>query len=181
MQQSLPLGAYTWRADLTIDDILNADPMGEFGFFVEVDLIYPKELHHSHNDLPLAPEKLAIQPEWLSPYAKSFNIRPSAAEKLVETLFDKRLYVCHFRNLQFYHQQGLKVDKLHRVLQFKQSNWLGTYINKNTVMRKQATNEFEKNFYKLVSNAFFGKTMENLRNRRLIKFVQKNTGQQSQF
>ena len=91
MQQSLPMGAYTWRADLTIDVILNADPMGEFGFFVEVDLIYPKELHHSHNDLPLAPEKLAIQPEWLSPYAKSFNIRPSAVEKLVETLFDKRL------------------------------------------------------------------------------------------
>ena len=114
MQQSLPMGVYTWRADLTIDDILNAEPMGEFGFFVEVDLMYPKELHHSHNDLPLAPEQLAIQPEEISPYAKSFNIRPCAVEKLVETLFDKRLYVCHFCNLQFYHQQGLKVDKLHR-------------------------------------------------------------------
>ena len=140
MQQSLLMGTYTWRADLTIDDILMADSMGEFGFFVEVDLIYPKELHHSHNDLPLAAEKLAIQPEWLSPYSKSFNIRPSAVEKLVETLFDKRRYVCPFRNLQFYHQQGLKVYKLHRVLQFKQSNWLERYLNRNTLMRKQETN-----------------------------------------
>ena len=175
MQQSLPLGAYTWKADSTIDDILNADPMGEFGYFGEVDLIFPKELHHSHNDLSRAPEKLTTQPEWLSPYAKSFNNPPSAVEKLMETLFDKRLYVCHFRDLHFYHQQGLKVEKLHRALQFKQSNWLGTYLSKNTVMRKQAINEFEKNFYKLTSNACFGKNMENLQNRRLIKFVQNET------
>ena len=83
--------------------------------------------------------------------------------------------MCHFRNLQFYHQQGLKVDKLHRVLQFKQSNWLGTYINKNTVMRKQATNKIEKKIYKLMSTACFGKTKKNFRNRRLIKFAHNET------
>ena len=86
-------------------------------------------------------------------------------------MLDKSHYVCHYRNLKFYVSHGLLVTKLHRVVEFRQSKWLGDYISKNTVMRKQASNDFEKNFYKLMSNACFGKTMENLRNRREIVFV----------
>ena len=84
---------------------------------------------------------------------------------------DKNRYVCHCQNLKIDVNQGFKVRKLHRVIQFPQSKWLGDYISKNTILRKQATNNFEKNFYKLMSNACFGKTMENLRNRREILFV----------
>ena len=114
-----------------------------------------------------------IQKAWLSPYAQSFNVKlPSdGREKLVETLLEKNSYVCHYRNLKFYVNQGLKVQKLHRVIQFRQSKWLGDYTSKDTIMRKQGTNDFEKYFYKLMSNACFGKTMEHLRNRREIPFV----------
>ena len=171
MEQPLPLGDYVWRSDLTLNDKLSADPFGDIGYMVEIDLHYPSFLHSSHNDLPLAPQKLQINPDWLSSYALSLGLKPSGTAKLVETLFDKVNYVCHFRNLQFYAQQGLEVKTLHKVLQFKQSSWLRKYISKNTSMRKRATSDFEKNFYKLKSNACFGKTMENLRNRRVIKFV----------
>ena len=92
-------------------------------------------------------------------------------KKLIETLFDKHNYVCHYRNLKFYLKHGLKVKRLHRVLQFRQSKRLGEYISKNTVMRKQAGTDFEKKFYQLMSNACFGKTTENLRNSREILFV----------
>ena len=173
MQQTLPVDSYEWNETITLREILATSDDLVVGFFVEVDIAYPSSLHDSHNDLPLAPEKILIRKSWLSPYAQSFNVTlPSdGREKLVETLLDKNRYVCHYRNLKFYVNQGLKVRKLHRVIQFRQSKWLGDYISKNTVMRKQATNDFEKNFYKLMSNACFGKTMENLRNRREILSV----------
>ena len=76
--------------------------------------------------------------------------------------------MCHYENLKFYIKHALLVKKLHRVCEFQQSKWLGVYIEKNTVMRKQATNDFDKNFSKLMS---FGKTMENLRKRSKVKFV----------
>ena len=173
MQQTLPLDSYEWNEKVTLEQVLTTADDAEFGFFVEVDICYPSSLHDSHNDLPLAPEKITIQKSWLSAYAKSFNVTmpTDGRTKLVETLLDKTRYVCHYRNLKFYVNHGLLVSKLHRVVQFRQSKWLGDYISKNTVMRKQASNDFEKNFYKLMSNACFGKTMENLRNRREIIFV----------
>ena len=89
---------------------------------VEIDSHYPSFLHSSHNDLPLAPQKLQINPDWLSFYAFSFELKPSGPAKLVETLFDKLNYVCHFRNLQFYVQQSLEVKALHKVLKCCSSN-----------------------------------------------------------
>ena len=89
----------------------------------------------------------------------------------METLFDKNNYICHIENLLFYVEQGLKVVALHRVLQFNQADWLRPYIEENTSMRKKASTTFEKNFYKLMSNACFGKIMENKRNRKNIQFV----------
>ena len=173
MQQTLPVDGYEWNETITLREILatSADP--DVGFFVEVDITCPPSLHDTHNDLPLEPQKILIQKSWLSPYAQSFDVKlPSdGREKLVETLLDKNRFVCHYRNLKFYVNQCLKVRKLRRVIQFRQNKWLGDYISKNTIMRKQATNDFEKNFYKLLSNACFGKTMENLRNRREIRFV----------
>ena len=173
MQPMLPLDQYAWNDAITLSQILQTDDDSPVGYFVEVDLEYPSSLHDEHNDLPLAPEKLTIKQSWLSSFAQSFGIKVSSdgPKKLIETLFDKNNYVSHYRNLKFYLKHGLKVKRLHRVIQFRQSKWLGEYISKNTVMRKQAVNDFEKNFYKLMSNACFGKTMENLRNRREISFV----------
>ena len=171
MQQPLPCGNYKGRNDLTVDDILNADCFGGVGYFVEIDLEYPPHLHDHLNDLPLAPEKLQIITECLSDYAKSFGIPASRVAKLMETLFDKSFSICHFRKLKFYVEKGLTVKHLHRVLQFDQSCSLGNFISKNTALRKEAKTDFDKNFFKLPSNACFGKTMENLRNRRQTKFL----------
>ena len=155
MEQPLPLGDYVWRSDLTLNDIISADPFGDIGYMVEIDLHYPPFLHSPHNDLPLAPQKLQINPDWLSSYALSLGIKPSGTAKLVETLFDKLNYVCHFRNLQFYVQQGLEVKALHKVLQFKQSSWLRKYISKNTSMRKRATSDFEKKLLQVIVQCVF--------------------------
>ena len=171
MQKMMPLDNYKWNTEITIEQILQTSENSSVGYFVEVDLKYPQYLHDLHNGLPLAPEKLMIRSSWLSPFAKSFGIKPNKTPKVVETLLDKKNYVCHYEILKFYVKHGLVVDKLHRVCEFEQSKLLGVYIEKNTVMRKQAKNDFEKNFYKLMSSACFGKTMENLRKRSVIKFV----------
>ena len=76
--------------------------------------------------------------------------------------------------LKFYLRHGMMVDKVHNIISFKQSRWLEKYINFNTQRRNQAVNDFEKDFYKLLNNAFYGKTMENVRNRLKIKFVKKD-------
>ena len=173
MQQTLPVDSYYWNETITLRQLLATSDDSVVGFFGEVNSTYPSPLHDSLNDLPLAPEKILIQKSWLSPYAQPFNVklRSHGREKLVETLLDKIRYICHYRNLKFCVNQGLKVRKLHRVIQFRQSKWQGDYISKNNIMRKQATNDFEKYFYELLSNACSGKTMKNLRNRREILFV----------
>ena len=75
--------------------------------------------------------------------------------------------------LKFYVRRGMIVDKVHDILSFKHSRWLEKFINFNTQKRNQAVNDFEKDFYKLLNNAFYGKTMENVRNRLKLKFVKK--------
>ena len=172
MQKEMLVGGYQWCTEVSLAQILATPSDSDFGYFDEVDLAYPPAIHDIHNDLPLAPEKIKIPTEWRSDYANSFGLNVgSTTEKLVETLLDKHHYVCHYENLKFYVHHGLNVTKLHRVVKFQQSKWLGAYISKNTIMRKQASNDFEKNFYKLMSNACFGKTMENLRRRGILRFV----------
>ena len=171
MQKLMPSGDYKWNTSITLQELLDTPTDSPLGYFVEVDFLYPKHLHDAHNGPPLAPEKKIIQHSSLSDYAESFGVKPRKTAKLIETLFDKKNYVCHYENLKFYVKHGLVVDRLHRVCEFKQSKWRGVYIEKNTVMRKQADNDFEKAFFKLMSNACFGKTMENLRKRNNLKFV----------
>ena len=78
---------------------------------------------------------------------------------------DKKNYLIHYRMLKFYIRHGMIVDKVHDIISYKQSRWLEKYINFKTQKRNQAVNDFEKDFYKLLNNAFYGKTMENVRNR----------------
>ena len=102
----------------------------------------------------------------LSPFQLKFTAnQKKASTKLVPNLQDKPNYVVHYRNLKFYLEQGLVLKKIHKVLAFKQSPWLKTYIDYNTRMRAMSSSGFAKDFYKLMNNSVFGKTQENLRNR----------------
>ena len=148
------------------------------GCFVKVDLHYPQHLHDPHNDYPLAPERKLIRDEMLSPYAQELRVKLDIGSdklpKLVPNLMDKVGYVCDIRALKFYVEHGLEVTAVHSVITFTQSCWMKDYILFNTERRKQAKNEFEKDFFKLMSNACFGKTMENLRTRQDMDFISSN-------
>ena len=140
---------------------------------LEVDLEYPSKLHDLRNDYPLAPEKLEISQNMLSKYcfniANNNGIKIGGVNKLFPNLGYKSKYVVHYRNIQLYLSIGMKLTKVHRILKFKQSDWLKKYIDFNTDKRKNAANSFEKNYFKLMNNSVFGKTMENLRKRISVK------------
>ena len=169
MSQYLPTGNFKLMTDKEISKIdlgkYKAD--GKKGLILEVDLEYPQELHDIHNDYPVAPEKVKVSKNMLSDYCKKiaekYNISIGLVSKLIPTLTGKKEYVLHCRNLQLYLDLGLKIKKIHRVLKFDQSPWLKQYIDFNTEKRKHAKNSFEKDFFKLMYNNVFGKTMENLR------------------
>ena len=177
MSQALPTHGFQWLSEEEIRklDISQVTDDANVGYILEVDLEYPSSLHDLHNDYPLAPEKLQITKDMLSPYAKSLleelHLSEVSVEKLVPNLHNKTKYVVHYRNLKLYQALGLKVVKIHRVMAFHQSLWLKSYIDFNTEKRKLAKNDFEKNFFKLMNNAVFGKTMENLRKRVDVKLV----------
>ncbi|KAL4091251.1 hypothetical protein QTP88_025973 [Uroleucon formosanum] len=141
MSQYMPYGDFKW-VEPKLDGLDALTPTSDIGRVYEVDISYPNELHDSHNDLPFLPEN---------------KIPPgSKVKKLMATLHSKKNYVIHYRNLQQAIANGIIVEKVHRVLEFRQSAWLAKYIQLNTEMRKKAVNEFEKDFFKLLNNAVFG-------------------------
>ena len=135
-------------------------------------------MHDIHNDYPLAPEKINIPKESLADYslkiANAHNITTGTVKKLVPNLMNKNNYVIHYRNLQQCLELGMKLKKIHRVLTFKQKDWMKPYIDFNTQKKKEATNEADKNHFKLLNNAVYGKkNLENMR--KIIKIrVAKN-------
>ena len=177
MSQYLPTGGFRWMTTKQIDkiDLSKYNENSKKGLILEVDLEYPKELHDLHNDYPLAPEKVKVTENMLSEYAKNIaekhKISTGLVHKLIPTLSKKEKYVLHYRNLQLYTDLGLKLTKVHRVLEFNQSPWLKEYIDFNTEKRTNAKNAFEKDFFKLMNNSVFGKTMENIRKRVDVRLV----------
>ena len=125
------------------------------GFIFEVDLEYPSSLWKSHNDYPLAPERIKID----------------KVDKLICSFLPKKNYVLHYKNLKQYLEEGMILKKVHRGLKFYQSPWMEPYIRKNTDLRKEAKNAFEKDFFKLMNNSVFGKTIENIRKRQNVILV----------
>ena len=96
------------------------------------------------------------------------------SSKLICDWSDKKNYLIHYRMLKFYIRHSMIIDKVHNIISVKQSKWLEKYIIFNTQKRNKAKNDFEKDFYKLLNNAFYGKTMEKVRNRVKIKFIKKD-------
>ena len=177
MSQYLPTGGFRWMTEKQINklDLAKYNENSKKGLILEVDLEYHKKLHNLHNDYPLAAERVRVNKEMLSEYCKKiaakYNISTGLVSKLVPTLKNKEKYVLHYRNLQLYTDLGLKVTKVHRILELNQSPWLKQYIDFNTEKRKHAKNSFEKDFFKLMNNSVFGKTMENLRKRVDVRLV----------
>ena len=153
MSQPLPTGGFKW-VDVNPNEISELATRTDKGYILEVDVSYPKELHNSHNDLPFMCERMEI----------------NGVEKLVPNLRDKK-NVIHIQALNQALQHGLMLDRIHRAIEFDQSPWLKTYIGFNTQLRTAATNDLEKDFFKLRNNSVFGKTMENIRKHRNIKLV----------
>ena len=112
-----------------------------------------------HNDYPLAPGKFRISQNMLSKYcsyiANEYGLKIGAVNKLVPNLGNKSKYVIHYKILQSYLSLGTKLTKVHRILKFKQSDWLKEYIDFNRNKRKNAANSFETSFFKLMNNRFF--------------------------
>ena len=158
MTEKLPVRGFRWMADISKMDedfVRSYDKNDNKGYILEVDVDYPNELQNLHNDLPFLPERMVI----------------NNTKKLVCNLQDKKNYVVHINVLKQALDHGLKLRKVHRVIEFDQEAWLKKYINFNTELRQNALNDFEKDFFKLMSNAVFGKTMENVRKHRHIKLV----------
>ena len=176
MSLPLPKKNFHWKRVMpTEEQIMKMKWNSKKGWILEVDLEYPAHLHDAHNDYPLAPEKKSIKPEQMSDYQRrlmaDLDLTMPETEKLLLTLEDKEKYVVHYRNLQFYLRQGMRLKNVHRVIEFDQEPWMEPYIRMNTEFRKQARSDFETDFYKLMNNSVFGKTMENLRNRVDVKMV----------
>ena len=174
MSDPIPSGGFRWLTESEKDsiNIESLDPESSTGYIFEVDLEVPREVHDKHSDYPLAAERLEITSDMLSPFQQKFpekQKKPSV--KLTPNLRDKIKYVTHYRNLQFYLEQGLVLKKIHRVLSFSQSRWLEKYIEFNTLQRTLSKSNFGKDFFKLMNNSVFGKTQENLRNRINVEIV----------
>ena len=158
MSQPLPTGEFrcincdNWNPKRIVD-MFSAEK--NHGYLLEVDVSYPMKLHDLHNDIPFMCSKMKV----------------NGVEKLIPNLHDKRKYIVHIRALKQALDHGLMLEKIHRCIRFSQSPWMKEYIDFNTRLRTAARNDFEKDFYKLMNNSVFGKTMENIRRHRNIKLV----------
>lgn len=177
---SLPLNNFAIIFDVTLPEILATPKDATHGYILEVDLVYPHELHEEHKDFPLAPSKEVIDVCLLSTFQKGLlrtmgTKHNSKNAKLVQTLYNKPKYTVHYETLKLYVELGLQVTKVHRVLKFAQSRWMAPYIELNTELRKSSKNKFQEMFFKLMVNSVYGKTCESKRNRSSVKLVRTET------
>jgi hypothetical protein len=152
MSQYLPIKGFKWLTNEEIEEIDeewidNISDESDTGYILEVDLDYPDNLHDLHNAYPFCIEKKKVS---------------RTCKKLVGTLYNKRNYIIHYRNLKQAIDHGLKLKTVHKVISFQQEPWLKPYIDKNTAKRMKATTDSAKNMYKFFNNVIFGKSCENV-------------------
>ena len=155
MSQKLSVNNFKWLDDVSkLNDsfIKNYNENNDEGYILEVDVEYRRQLFNLHKDFPFLPKR-------------------EICKKLICSIESKEKYVAHIKALKQALTHGLKLKKVHRVIQFNQKAWLISYISMNTKLKKDSENYFEKDFYKLMNNSVFGKTMANVRNYRDIKLV----------
>lgn len=149
MSEYLPIGKFAWVENCENFEVLNISDDNRKGYILEVDLDYPENLHDPHFDLP---------------YLPNHQKPPGCKEKrLMTSLENKKNYVIHYKNLKQCLRAGLLLKKVHKVLEFSQTQWLKSYIDLNTRLRTAATDNFSRNLFKLMVNSTFGKTIENVR------------------
>jgi len=149
MCEPLPIRSFKW---MTEEEMKSWE---DIPCILEVDMEYPEGLHDLHNDYPLAPERVTV----------------NRVEKLIPNLNAKSRYVIHHRNLKQYLSLGMKLKSIRRGIRFTEKPWLESNIMKTTDLRTKAKNNFEKDFFKLMNNSVFGKTMQNIRNRVDVRLV----------
>ena len=141
MIQPLPVTDFKFLTKKEINkfDLNFISKNSQIGYILECDLEYPEELHDLHNDYPLCPEKIEISPDMLSRYcndiANKYGIKVGEVKKLIPNLSNKVKYVVHYRNLQYFLSLGIKLIKVHRILNL--NNLIGyknmlSLIQKNT-------------------------------------------------
>ena len=173
MSMKLPIGKLKWiKKILTEKMILDWNENDDNAYILEVDLEYPKEIHNLTSDYPLCPENMKVEERLLSKHQRELHrhyyngkeARDEKHPKLILNQMNKTNYVVHIKALQYYLKKGMKLLKVHRGVKFKQRCWLKPWIDFNTEKRKEAKSDFEKDMFKLMNNAVYGKTMENVRN-----------------
>ena len=158
MSQKLPVNNFKWIEDtskINEDFIKHFYENSKKGYILEVDAKYPQKLHDLHSDLPFLPKRIKID----------------KCKKLVCNLYNKKKYVVYIKSLKQSLNYGLKLKKVHRIIEFNQKAWLKPYIDTNTELTKLAKDDFEKDLLKIMNNAVFGKTVENIRKHRDIRLV----------
>ena len=154
--QKLPVNGFKWvNNEINEEFIKNYDENTNKGYILEVDVKYLRKLHDLHSNLPFLPKRMKID----------------KCKKLVCNSRNKKKYIVHIKSLKQALNHGLRLKKVHIIIEFNQEEWLKPYIDVNTELRKLAKNDFEKDFFKLMNNAVFGKTIINIRKHRDIKLV----------
>ena len=165
---------FKWSNDASEGITLNENNLktGIYEVYIEI----PENLHNKFKDFPVCPEIKSIDENNLSDYQKYLNDKLSTKynekdKKLILDLLPKKNYKVYYKNLEYYLKLGIKVTKVHKILTFDEKPFLKEFIDLNTNLRKYAKNDLEKDLFKLMNNAIFGKSMENVLNRSNIKLI----------
>jgi hypothetical protein len=171
MSQYLPVSGFKWNnEEWTTEKILNISDTSNKGYKFKVDLHIPEKLHDHFNNYVPCPDNITIKKNKLNEWQQE-NYKETKIKKLCCSFDDKIDYVVDYRYLKLCLSLGVELVKVKQVLEYNQEPFLKKYIELNTNLRKKAKNDFEKDFFKLMNNSVFGKTMESVRKRINFRLV----------